>query len=87
MEFKMHIQPPMFSGRYLALSEDGFFSELGYSSFWNKWNVLDTDTEEDLREDSTEIKVKAWFEIPDEEIEEEIARRVSNINKYKELSK
>lgn len=87
MEFKMHIQPPMFSGRYLALSEDGFFSELTYSSFWNKWNVLDTDTEEDLREDSTEIKVKAWFETPDEEIEEEIARRVSNINKYKELSK
>ena len=87
MEFKMHIQPPMFSGRYLALSEDGFFSELTYSSFWNKWNVLDSDTEEDLREDSTEIKVKAWFETPDEEIEEEIARRVSNINKYKELSK
>ena len=87
MEFKMHIQPPMFSGRYLALSEDGFFSELTYSSFWNKWNVLDSDTEEDLRENSTEIKVKAWFETPDEEIEEEIARRVSNINKYKELSK
>lgn len=77
----------MFSGRYLALSEDGFFSELTYSSFWNKWNVLDTETEEDLRTDGTEIKVKAWFETPDEEIEEEIARRVSNINKYKELSK
>ena len=87
MEFKMHIQPPMFSGRYLALTETGRFEELGYSSFWNKWNVLDSDTEEDLREDSTEIKVKAWFETPDEKIEEEIARRVSNINKYKELSK
>ena len=87
MEFKMHIQPPMFSGKYLALTETGRFSELTYSSFWNKWNVLDSDTEEDLREDSTEIKVKAWFETPDEEIEEEIAKRVSNINKYKELSK
>ena len=86
MEFKMHIQPPMFSGRYLALSEDGFFSELTYSSFWNKWNVLDTDTEDDLRTDGTEIKVKAWFEIPDE-IDKEISRRTAAINKYKEFSK
>ena len=86
MEFKMHIQPPMFSGEYLALTEGGYFSELTYSSFWNKWNVLDTDTEEDLREDSTEIKVKAWFETPDE-IDKEISRRTAAINKYKEFSK